>query len=157
MVKLREQEHKVLLSLKKLDGKASIEQIMAESGLSDAAVMRAALALQERKLLKIHEEKQTIVKLNEEGKFHAKNGLPERRLINALEELGKKASIEKVVEKANLEKHFTPIALGWIQKKHWAILDTKTNALQMLEKPKEEDDERLLKLLSQRDKKQLEI
>ncbi|MDI6805761.1 MAG: phenylalanine--tRNA ligase subunit alpha [Candidatus Bathyarchaeia archaeon] len=148
MVKLREQEHKVLLSLKKFDGKASIEQIIAESGLSDAAVMRAALALQERKLLKIHEEKQIIVKLNEEGKFHAKNGLPERRLINALEELGKKAPIEKVVEKASLEKHFTPIALGWIQKKHWAILDTKTNALQMLEKPKEEDDERLLRLLS---------
>ncbi|MGQ9506720.1 MAG: phenylalanine--tRNA ligase subunit alpha [Candidatus Bathycorpusculaceae bacterium] len=150
MVKLREQECKVLLSLKKLDGKASIEQIMAESKLSDAAVMRAALALQERKLLKIHEEKQTVVKLNEEGKFHAERGLPERRLINALEELGRKALIEKVVEKANLEKHFIPIALGWIQKKHWATLDTKMNTLQMLEKPREGDEERLLKLLSKK-------
>ena len=147
MVKLREQEYKVLLSLKKLDGKASVEQLIAESGLSDAAVMRAALALQERKLLKIHEEKQAIVKLNEEGKIHAKRGLPERRLINALEELGKKAPIEKVVEKAGLEKQFVPIALGWIQKKGWASLDTKANMLQMLEKPKEENDEKLLKLL----------
>ncbi|MEM3696412.1 MAG: phenylalanine--tRNA ligase subunit alpha [Candidatus Bathyarchaeia archaeon] len=156
MVKLREQEYKLLLSLKKLDGKASIEQIMAKSGLSDAAVMRAALALQERKLLKIHEEKQTIVKLNEEGKFHAKKGLPERRLTNALEELGKKAPIEKVVEKANLERHFIPIALGWIQKKHWAVLDTKANTLQMLEKPKEGDDERLLKILDRKGQEVIE-
>jgi phenylalanyl-tRNA synthetase alpha chain len=150
MVKLREQEYKLLLSLKKLDGKASVEQLMAESGLSDAAVMRAALALQERKFLKIHEEKQTVVKLNEEGKFHAKRGLPERHLINALEELGKKAPIEKVVEKAGLEKHFVPIALGWVQKKGWAKLDTKTNTLQMMEKPEEGEDERLLKLLSKK-------
>ncbi|MEM3700113.1 MAG: phenylalanine--tRNA ligase subunit alpha [Candidatus Bathyarchaeia archaeon] len=156
MVKLREQEYKLLLSLKKLDGKASIEQIMAESGLSDAAVMRAALTLQERKLLKIHEEKQTVVRLNEEGKIHAKRGLPERRLIDALEELGKKASIEKVVEKANLEKHFIPIALGWIQKKKWATLDTKTDTLQMLEKTKEEDDERLLKLLNKKGQEVIE-
>ncbi|MGB9777929.1 MAG: phenylalanine--tRNA ligase subunit alpha [Candidatus Bathyarchaeales archaeon] len=156
MVKLREQEYKVLLSLKKLDGKASVEQLIAESGLSDAAVMRAALALQERKLLKIHEEKQAIVKLNEEGKIHAKRGLPERRLINALEELGKKAPIEKVVEKAGLEKQFVPIALGWIQKKGWASLDTKANMLQMLEKPKEENDEKLLKLLGRKGQETIE-
>jgi len=150
MVKLREQEYKVLLSLKKFNGKASLEQLTIESGLSDAAVMRAALALQERKLLKIHEEKQTIVKLNEEGRIHAKEGLPERRLIKALEELGRKALIEKLVEKANLAKPFLPIALGWVQKKGWAKLDTKTNTLQMMEKPEEGEDERLLKLLSKK-------
>jgi phenylalanyl-tRNA synthetase alpha chain len=147
MVKLREQEYKVLLSLKKFNGKASLEQLMVESGLSDAAVMRAALALRERKLLKIHEEKQTIVRLNEEGRIHAKEGLPERRLIKALEELGRKAPIEKLVEKADLEKPFVPIALGWVQKKGWAKLDTKANTLQMMEKPEEGEDERLIKLL----------
>ena len=150
MVKLREQESKILLSLEKLGGKASVEQLTIESGLSDAAVMRAALTLQEKRLLKIHEEKQTIVKLNEEGKIHAKEGLPERRLTNALDEFGGKATIEKLVEKANLEKPFVPIALGWVQKKGWAKLDTKTNTLQMLEKPREGEDERLLRLLSEK-------
>lgn len=147
MVKLREQEYKVVSSLAKLGGKASVEQLTIESGLSDAAVMRAALALQERKLLKIHEEKQTIIRLNEEGKIHAKEGLPERRLINALEEFGGKATIEKLVKKASLDEYFTPIALGWIQRKRWAKLDTETNTLQMLEKPAEGNDEKLLKLL----------
>jgi phenylalanyl-tRNA synthetase alpha chain len=43
-----------------------------------------------------------------------------------------------------------PIALGWVQKKGWAKLDTKTNTLQMMEKPEEGEDERLLKLLSKK-------
>ena len=150
MVKLREQERKVLLTIERLGGKASVEQITSESGFSTAAVMRAALTLQEKKLVKIHEERQTIIKLYDEGKIHAEKGLPERRLINALDGFGGRAALEKVVEKANLEKHFVPIALGWVQKKKWATLVTKTNTLQMLEKPEEGDDERLLKLLDKK-------
>jgi phenylalanyl-tRNA synthetase alpha chain len=115
--------------------------------------MRAVFTLQERNLVKIHEEKQTIVKLNEEGKFHAKKALPERRLINALIKLGGKASLEKTVENAKLEKKFVPIALGWLWKKNWATLDAKTNALRILEKPEKEGaDEKLLKLLDREGK-----
>jgi len=156
MVELREQERKTLLAIQKLGGKASVEQIMNESRLSDAAIMRAALTLQEKKLLKIYEEKQTIVKLNVEGKLHAKKGLPERRLINALKTLKGRATPEKTIEKANLEKQFIPIALGWIHRKKWATLDTKTNMLQMLEKLKEGNDEKLLKLLSEKGQASME-
>ncbi|MGC9345828.1 MAG: phenylalanine--tRNA ligase subunit alpha [Candidatus Bathyarchaeales archaeon] len=151
MIELRRHERKALLAIERLGGKASAEQIITESGLTDAAIMRAALTLQERKLVKIHEEKQTIVKLNEEGIFHAKRGLPERRLISALMRLGGKASLEKTVEKAKLEKKFVPIALGWVRKKNWATLDTKTNMLQLLEIPEKEGaDEKLLKLLDRK-------
>jgi len=151
MIELRRHERKTLLAIERLGGKASVEQIITESKLTDAAIMRAALTLQERKLVKIHEEKQTIVKLNEEGRLHAKRGLPERRLINALTKLGGKAPLEKTVEKAKLEKNFVPIALGWVRKKNWATLDTKTNMLQLLERPEKEGaDEKLLKLLDRK-------
>jgi len=150
MVELREPERKMILAIQKLAGKASVEQVIGESGLSNAAVMRTALTLQEKKLVKISEERQTIAELNDEGKIHAKKGLPERRLINALIRLGKRAVIEKIVEKANLEKQFVPIALGWIQRKKWATLDTKTNTLQIVEKPEEGNDEKLLKLLNEK-------
>ena len=156
MIELREHEGKTLLAVEKLGGKASVEQIIAESGLTDAAIMRVALTLQERKLVKIHEEKQTIVKLNEEGRFHAKKALPERRLVNALKKFGDKAPLEKTIEKAGLEKQFIPIALGWIQKKKWAILNTKTNMLQTLGKPNEENDEKLLKLLGEKEQATVE-
>ncbi len=151
MVDLRAHERKILSTLQKLSGKAPAEQLIKESGLSHAAIMRAALTLQEKELVKVHEEKQTVVKLNNEGKTHAEKGLPEKRLLNALTELGGKASFEKTVEKAGLEKQFVQIALGWIQRKKWAALDSKTSTLRLLGKPKEGNDEKLLRFLSEKE------
>jgi len=150
MAELREQERKILLAIRKLSGKTLAEQLIRECGLSHAAVMRAALTLKEKNLIKIHEEKHKIIRLNKEGKIHAKKGLPERRLTNALEKLKGKATLEKIVESAALEKEFVPIALGWIQRKKWATLNSETNTLQILEKPKEGNDEKLLKLLDEK-------
>jgi phenylalanyl-tRNA synthetase alpha chain len=150
MVELREQERKTLLAIEKLGGVASVAQLMEESKLTDTAIVRAALALKEKGLARIREEKQTVAALNEEGKIHSRKGLPEKRLINALSEMGAKATLQKTVEKANLEEQFVPIALGWIQRKKWAAFDAKTNTLQMLCKPKEENDEKLLKILGEK-------
>jgi len=151
MVELRAQERKILLTIRRLGGKASAEQLISECDLSDAAVMRTALTLKEKNLVKIHEEKHRIVRLNNEGKLHAKKSLPERRLINSLEKLKGKAALEKIIENAALEKQFVPIALGWVQRKKWASLNSQANTLQMLEKPKEGNDEKLLKLLGEKE------
>jgi phenylalanyl-tRNA synthetase alpha chain len=147
MVDLRAHELKILSTLEKLNGKASVEQLTSEAELSDAAVMRAALILQEKSLVKVHAEEQTIIKLNAEGKLHAANGLPERRLLNALISLGGKATLDKAAEKAGLEEQFVQIALGWIQRKKWASFDSKTNTLQATSAPEEDNDEKLLKEL----------
>ncbi|HVP16128.1 MAG TPA: hypothetical protein VMT42_02040, partial [candidate division Zixibacteria bacterium] len=130
MVALREHEHQTLLTVGKIIGEASVERLMKESGLSDAAVMRAAITLQEKGLVRIHERKETVLKLNAEGKLHARKGLPERRLMNALENLGGKTSRRSAFERADLEKQFIPIALGWAQKKKWTTLDSKADVLQ---------------------------
>jgi phenylalanyl-tRNA synthetase alpha chain len=152
MVELREHERKTLLAIGKLGGRASAEEIMDESGLPSAAIMRAALVLQEKKLVEVEEERQTVIELNAEGKIHAKKGLPERRMLDALKKLGGKAAVEKTVAKADLEKRFVPIALGWIQKKKWAAFDSKTNTLRVLEKIENEMDEKLLELLDEKEK-----
>ena len=55
-----------------------------------------------------------------------------------------------------MKKQFVPIALGWIQKKKWAILNTKTNTLQTLQKPEEGNDEKLLKLLGKKEQAMVE-
>ena len=150
MVDLREHERKTLSALKKLSGKASLEQLVNESGLSDSAVMRAAVTLQDRKMLKIIEDKQTVATLNKEGKSYARKGLPERRMIDTLRKLSGDAPLGRVVEKAGLDGQFVPIALGWIQRKKWATLDSKTKTLRISEKIGEGSDERLLKLLSEK-------
>jgi phenylalanyl-tRNA synthetase alpha chain len=151
MAEFREQEIVTLSMLSKLKGKATIDEIVQESGLSDAAIMRAALSLKEKGLLKISEEKQIFLKLNDEGRFHAKMGLPERRLVDALEKLKGKATCQEAFHSANLEKQFIPIALGWAQRKKWTILDSKANTLRVLGKPAKESDEKLLKLLGEKD------
>jgi phenylalanyl-tRNA synthetase alpha chain len=150
MVDLREHEQKTLSTLAKLGGKTSAEQLINQSGLSDAAVMRAALTLRDNKLVKINEERRTIARLNAEGKMYAVNGLPERQAISVLSRLGGKAPLGEIFEKTQLRNQLIPIALGWIQRKKWATLNSKTNTLQMQEKPEEEKDEKLVKLLAER-------
>lgn len=118
MVELREHERKTLSTLQRLDGKATTEQLTNGSGLPDAAIMRAALTLREKGLVEIREERQTFLGLNEEGKLHAKKGLPERRLTVALEELGGKATPDRAFEKASLEKQFNLIALSGLRGKN---------------------------------------
>jgi phenylalanyl-tRNA synthetase alpha chain len=152
MVELRTQERKTFLAIESLGGIATAEQITDKTKLSDAAVMRAILALQEKGLVRTREEKQTTIALNEEGETHARKGLPERRLINALEKLNGKATLKRIATDAKLEKSFIPIALGWIQQKKWATYDAKTNTLQMLRKPEQENDEKLIQLLTKKGK-----
>ena len=150
MTTLRENEQKTLVALQKLGGKANINQIIKSSGLADSALMRATLTLTDKKLVKTSEKKQTIITLNKEGKHHAEKGLPERRLINALTEIGKPSPIEKVVDKAELEKVFISIALGWLHKKGWATITGKDKLLTLKEKPFVRADEKLLRLLSEK-------
>ncbi len=150
MVELREHEQKTLHALQKLGGKAPVDQIVEASGLADAAIMRAALSLSTRKLTRIHEQKQTVIKLNEEGKHHAKESLPERRLIRGLLRLGGEASIEEVVKESALEKRFLTIALGWLHRKGWATIEKKKRVLNAQEEPPIGIDEKLLSLLDEK-------
>jgi phenylalanyl-tRNA synthetase alpha chain len=145
---LRKNEQKTLLALEELRGKGVIDQIVRVSGLVHAAVMRAALSLTTKKLLKVHEQKQTVIKLNKEGRHHAKKGLPERRLVNVLNELGGEALVDDVVKEAELEKRFLNIALGWLNRKGWVTV--KKGSLKTANKPLTGKDEELLSLLRDR-------
>jgi phenylalanyl-tRNA synthetase alpha chain len=150
MVELRERERKILFTLKTLGGKANAEQLMAVSGLPDTAVMRAALTLKDKSLVHTSEKKQTVAELTAEGEEYANNGLPERKLVRALEQFGGKALLRKAAGQAKIRNDFLPIALGWIQRKKWAKLDSKNNTLQLQEKPEEGIDEKLLNVLEKK-------
>jgi phenylalanyl-tRNA synthetase alpha chain len=147
MVELRENEIRILAALEKLDGKATVEQLIAECELPDSAVMRAALILQENSLAKIHAQLTTKIKLTQEGEIHAQHGLPERRIVNAVLALGGKANLQEAAREAQLEPHFIQIALGWTQRKKWATFDSKSSTLAVETAPKEGIDEKLLSSL----------
>ncbi len=151
MVELRENEIRILAALDKLEGKASVEQLMAECELPDAAVMRAALILQENSFAKIHAQPTTKIKLTQEGQTHAQNGLPEKRLIKVVIELGGKANLHEAAKRASLNPQFAQIALGWTQRKKWATFDPKTSTLIVVSTPEEGNDEKLLSTLCSRE------
>jgi phenylalanyl-tRNA synthetase alpha chain len=133
MVELRAHEQQILSALEKLGGKATAEQLIVDCKFPDATVMRAALTLQEKNLVKVHAEQQSQVKLTAEGELHAKNGLPERKLIKTLAALGGSADLNKAAEKASLEPQFIQIALGWALQKKWAVYDSQTNTIRLAE------------------------
>ena len=83
MAELRTQEQQVLSTLESLGGTATVEQLIQACGIQDTAVMRNALALQEKNFIVIRANIQNIIKLTSEGEQYAKGGLPERRLILA--------------------------------------------------------------------------
>jgi phenylalanyl-tRNA synthetase alpha chain len=129
MVELRQQEQQLLLALDKLGGSANVEKLVDSCGFPDAAVMRSALTLQEKNLLAIQAATRNIIKLTAEGKTYAQSSLPERKLIQAVAELGGKADLRAAAEKAGLEMQFIQIAQGWVIRKKWAVYDSKTNTL----------------------------
>jgi phenylalanyl-tRNA synthetase alpha chain len=152
VAELRENEQKTLLALERLRGRGPVDQLVKVSGLAHAAVMRAALSLTTKNLVRTHERKQTAIALTKEGRYHAKKGLPERRLINSLIKLGGEASVDDVVEKAGLEKKFLTIALGWLSRKGWATIKKKERVLSFNPTMKADllgIDEKLLSLLAE--------
>jgi phenylalanyl-tRNA synthetase alpha chain len=149
MIALRRYEHKTLSAIRKLGGNAAVDQVIAETRLPDAAIMRSILTLQEKKLVRTQEKKEpAVMSLTEEGRTYAKHGLPERRIVSTLRRMGCKGLLREVVAEARLDKQFIPIALGWVQRKEWARLDSKTKILEMPREPTEGNDEKLLKLLA---------
>ena len=148
MSELRENEQKTLLALKELKGKALVKKVIEVSLLAHAAVMRAVLSLEEKNLIVMHEQKQTIISLNDEGNYHAKNGLPERRLINSLKKFDGDAPVNSVIEKSNLEQKFVSVALGWLNRKNWAKI--KKGKLNASGNAPEGYDEKLLSLLAEK-------
>jgi len=86
--------------------------------------------------------------LSEEGRSYTEIGLPERRLINSIIKLGGESSVNSAVEEAGLEKKFLSVALGWLNRKGWAIIEKGT--LKSLKEPQLGEDEKLLRLLSEK-------
>lgn len=145
---LRENERKVLLALKKANGRASIDEIAESSGLAHVAVMRAALSLEAKKMVKIRERSITKISLNEEGKKYAEDKLPERRLAEILISMGGEAPIKSLLEAASIKGEMSAIALGWLARKGWARIDSKEQKVRLLREPESGADEKILTMLN---------
>ena len=119
MIQLRENEAAVLKALQSSAGNCSFEELVANSHEENAAVTRALTTLQEGQLVRVRENQQILLKLTDEGADYAKQGLPERRLVQAVLELGGEATLEQASRRANVPPPMASVALGWIKVARW--------------------------------------
>jgi len=118
---LSQNEIKVLLTLKKLHGKASPEEICKNGGVEQEVEVASASAwLQSKKLVTIDNHIRTVYSLGKEGRRFVDKGLPEKRALRLLSE--KKGIITLKELSGILTPEEIPIAIGWLKTNHWATI-----------------------------------
>ena len=152
---LSQNEKKVLLTLKKLKGKASPENILKNGDFNqEVEVMNASSWLQSKKLVKIEDHINTVYSLGKEGKQFVKNALPEKRALKLISNKGGRASLNEI--STVLNKQEIPVAIGWLKKKGWAsIKKDKGTILEITSDGKKalkikSDEEKTLDLLNKK-------
>lgn len=105
---LSESDARVLKAIS--EGSSNPQAIADKLGMKIEAVRASADTLGEQKLVKVYKSVDEIFSLTEEGIKYAKEGLPERRL---LETIGSGKPM------AELKDPSLKIGLGWLKKKGW--------------------------------------
>jgi len=153
---LSHNEKKVLLTLKKLNGKGSPEDILKQGDFNqEVEVMNASSWLQSKKLVTTEEHIKKVYSLGKEGKRFLEKGLPERRALKAISE--KKGSINLKDLSKSLDKNEIPIAIGWLKRNGWVnIKKDKETVLEITKKGQKaisgiNNDEKVLQLLKDKD------
>jgi len=100
--------------LKVLDNFSSFNDIIKVTGLKDVEVMRALQWLQNKNIVQIKEEQKEIIFLDENGKKYLKNGLPEKKFLEAVEKF---ATISELNKKTGLSNEEIAISLGVLKSK----------------------------------------
>jgi len=109
---LSESDAKVLKAISA--GDADPQTIADKLGMKIEAVRASADALGESGMVQVAKSVQEIFSLTEEGRRYAQEGLPERKLLQA---------IGPGMPMSDLKEPSAKIALGWLKKKGWAAID----------------------------------
>ncbi len=108
---LNPSERKVV---KVLDNFSSFHDIVKVTGLKEVEVMRALQFLQNKNIIKTKEGHKEIVVIDENGHLYLKNGLPERRFLEALKN---PVSLSDLAKKTNLSNEELTVSLGILKSK----------------------------------------
>jgi len=114
-------EKRVLLALGEEGGEWNQKTLSEKTGINEDAVMQTAFMLAQKGLCEIKEEKKFYYRLTEEGEEYAGKGLPERRARDFLMD-EKEATVEEL---KNAFGASVNIAVNWLLKKNWAMIERR--------------------------------
>ena len=114
------EEEKLIESLHPLERKVlphielkSLNKIIKKTGLQEVEAVRALQWLENKNILKRKYETKEIVELSSNGKKYLKDGLPEKRFLEALD---KPLTIKEIIGKIGLDKDELHFCLGYLKK-----------------------------------------
>ncbi|MCP3681163.1 MAG: phenylalanine--tRNA ligase subunit alpha [bacterium] len=116
-------ERRVLPALAKA---STPEAIVKASGLQEIEVMRALQWLQNKKIVSIDEKAAEFVSLDVNGKKYLKEGLPEKRFLEALKKKG--YTLDELKKATSMERDELNVCIGTLRKKA-AIDVSKTDGI----------------------------
>ena len=151
-VDLSPNELKLLKCLK--EGPLSPHETSLKSDLGEKEVMSAASWLRSKGLVDISEESKIFLLPNDEGKKYAEQGLPERRAVEWLNQMG-----ESLVDELPLDDNEKKVVIGWLKRKKFAELEKTDEGLKLIPTGNvdETPDENVLVLLSRKPMTEEEI
>jgi phenylalanyl-tRNA synthetase alpha chain len=118
-------EKKVLKGLGSLDYESTPEKIAETQDMNIKSVMSAAGSLESKGLIEVQKDVDEIISLSDTGKEYAEEGLPERKILRVLKDK-ESISMKDMGGEANLNPSEVKVAIGWLLKKKWAVIDKGT-------------------------------
>ena len=151
-VDLSSNELKLLKCLK--EGPLSPHEASIKSDLGEKEAMSAASWLRSKGLVDISEDSKIFLFPNDEGKKYAEQGLPERRAVEWLNQMG-----ESLVDELPLDDNEKRVVIGWLKRKKFADLEKTEDGLKLIPTGNvdETPDEGVLVLLSRKSMVEEEI
>ncbi|RDE14083.1 MAG: phenylalanine--tRNA ligase subunit alpha [Candidatus Thorarchaeota archaeon] len=113
-------EKTILKGLVELRRKSSADEIAKITEQNTERVISILNALAVRGIVKLETREKISYALTDEGKEYARDGLPEIRLVKALEESGRTAPFEVVLTKSGISPRTKGIAMAWAVRNEWA-------------------------------------
>ncbi|MBU1704942.1 MAG: hypothetical protein KJ922_06265, partial [Nanoarchaeota archaeon] len=98
-----------------LDRFSTFDDLVKNSGLKEVEVMRALQWLQNREIVKLTDDVKELVFLGQNGVKYVKDGLPEKRFLEAVK--SKPLSFDQIMKKSSLTKEEMNICLGVLRGK----------------------------------------
>jgi len=136
----------------------SFEEVASLIGRDVGSVAKAALWLSSKGLVSVEKLEKRIVRLGEEGRVYAEQGLPERRLIEELKSSGGRAELNALKRKLG-EREFN-IAVGWARRNGWIEVEKTAEGVYVklvAELGEELPEEKILKILRDGEKELSEL
>ena len=96
---------------------SSVKSLVSVSGMKEVEVRRAIRWLSDKKLCALSESQEEFVGLDDNGKVYREKGLPEKRLLKALEQ--KKLDLSSLSEQAGITKEEINASIGALKKNGW--------------------------------------